>query len=56
MNNVVSPLSSLFQHFSESICFKIEYLKSLEFHTRFDLFRSTFQQLFEVLGHSRYGH
>jgi len=42
----------MFQPFSESICFKIEYLKSLEFHTRFDLFHSTFQQLFEVLGYS----
>ena len=56
MNNVVSPLSSWFHHCSESICFKVEYLKGLDFHTRFDLFRSTFQQLFEVRGHSECGH
>jgi len=56
MNNVVSPLSSLFQHFSESIWFKVEYIEGMEFSYQIDLSLSTFQQLFEVLGHSRYGH
>jgi len=55
VNDIVYHLLSLFPYFSESVCFKISYLKNLDFHTRYDLFPQHFST-FVLKGHSGYGH
>jgi len=49
VNNVVSPLSSLFQHFSESICFQIKYLKRWDFQSDLTFFSAPFNNCLKCL-------